>query len=306
MTDPVDIQPTPLPQEEGGDMNSTQLVNASTQTFSVMHSPSELCFLVPHDENSGSPSRVQVAAVSDVGCVRKNNEDAYVCDPLNRLYVVCDGMGGLDAGEVASSIACNTVTAIFASQADDAPIETRLAVAISAANDGVYRTGRMAHRTGMGTTMVAAALTGSKVLIGNVGDSRAYILQNGTCRQLTHDHSYINELVRAGTVKIEDLPNLDIKDFASVITRAIGTSETVVPDFFSEHLQDGDTILLTTDGLTRYLADDRIAALIDPDDLQGSCQALIDEAKSAGGIDNITCLLLRYVAQTEMAESSDL
>jgi len=304
MTDHTDFSPTPVFQEEAGDMNSVQPVDADTQTDGVMHLSPEFGVPAPHDEQNRLSPGIQVAALSDVGCVRKNNEDFFVCDPLNSLYVVCDGMGGLDAGEVASSLACDTVKAIFAGQADDTPIETRLAVAISAANEGVYRAGRTGHRARMGSTMVVAALAGNKILIGNVGDSRAYILRNRTCRQVTRDHSYINELVRVGTVKVEDIPNLDFKDFASVITRAIGTSETVVPDFFSEDLQDGDTVLLTTDGLTRYLADDRIAALVDPDDLQGSCQRLVDEAKSAGGIDNITCLLIRYVAPIGMQSRS--
>ena len=139
-------------------------------------------------------------------------------------------------------------------------------------------------------------LHGSKLLIGNVGDSRCYLFQNGACMQVTLDHSYVNELVRAGTIKIEDIPNLDLDQFASVITRAIGAAREVEPDFFFIDLHPGDAVLLASDGLTRYVEGNSIAELVDPSNLQGSCQKLIDKAKAAGGADNITCILLRYDA----------
>jgi hypothetical protein len=152
----------------------------------------------------------------------------------------------------------------------------------------------------MGTTLVCAAFTGSKLLIGNVGDSRCYLFQKGACMQVTLDHSYVNELVRAGTIKIEDIPNLDLDQFASVITRAIGAAREVEPDFFFIDLHPGDAVLLASDGLTRYVEGNSIAELVDPSDLQGSCQRLIDKAKAAGGADNITCILLRYDAPAEV------
>ncbi|HEY5329677.1 MAG TPA: protein phosphatase 2C domain-containing protein [Acidobacteriaceae bacterium] len=241
-------------------------------------------------------SNIQVAALSDVGCVRTNNEDNFGYDPVADLYVVCDGMGGMAAGEVASAIACGTVIDTFAAQPLETPIEVRLSLAIRAANDAVCHSGQLAEHKGMGTTLVCAAVHGAKVLIGNVGDSRCYLFQNGACMQVTIDHSYVNELVRAGTIKIEDIPNLDLDQFASVITRAIGASHDVEPDFFVIDLHPGDAILLASDGLTRYVEGASIAELVDPADLQGSCQKLIDQAKAAGGADNITCILLRYDA----------
>jgi len=241
-------------------------------------------------------SNIQVAALSDVGCVRTNNEDNFGYDPVADLYVVCDGMGGMAAGEVASAIACGTVITTFASQPTDTPIQLRLSLAIRAANDAVVHSGQRAEHKGMGTTLVCAAVEGSKILIGNVGDSRCYLFQNGACMQVTIDHSYVNELVRAGTIKIEDIPNLDLDQFASVITRAIGASHDVEPDFFSIDLHHGDAVLLASDGLTRYVEGNSIAELVNPNDLQGSCQKLIDKAKAAGGADNITCILLRYDA----------
>lgn len=241
-------------------------------------------------------SQIQVAALSDVGCVRTNNEDNFGYDPDHGLYVVCDGMGGMAAGEVASSIACATVIQTFAAQPADTPLEMRLALSIRAANDAVVHSGQSAEHKGMGTTLVAAAVAGSKLLVGNVGDSRAYMLQNGACMQLTVDHSYINELIRMGSVKVEDVPHLDLKGYESVITRAIGAAHDVEPDFFFVDLKDGDTVLLSSDGLTRYIDVNLLPGLIQPSDLQGSCQRLIDAAKAGGGADNITCILLRYDA----------
>jgi serine/threonine protein phosphatase PrpC len=237
---------------------------------------------------------IHVAVRSDLGCVRTNNEDNFGYDPVNDLYVVCDGMGGMAAGEVASSIACSTVISVFSTQPTDTPVEMRLALAIRAANDAVRHSAQAAERQGMGTTLVAAALQGSKLLIGNVGDSRAYMLQDGSCMQLTVDHSYVNELIRMGSVQVEQLPHLDLKGFESVITRAIGAADNVEPDFFFVDLRDGDTILLASDGLTRYVDGAVIAGFIDPADLDGSCLRLIQAAKEAGGADNVTCLLLRY------------
>jgi serine/threonine protein phosphatase PrpC len=205
-------------------------------------------------------------------------------------------MGGMAAGEVASAIACGTVITTFAAQPAETPIQLRLALAIRAANDAVVHSGQLAEHKGMGTTLVCAAVEGSKLLVGNVGDSRCYIFQKGACMQVTLDHSYVNELVRAGTIKIEDIPNLDLDQFASVITRAIGAAREVEPDFFFIDLHAGDAVLLASDGLTRYVEGSSIAELVDPSNLEGSCQQLIDKAKAAGGADNITCILLRYDA----------
>ncbi len=243
---------------------------------------------------------IQVAALSDVGCVRTNNEDNFGYDPANDLYVVCDGMGGMAAGEVASSIACGTVIETFAAQPPDTPIEIRLSLAIRAANDAVCRSGQQPEHRGMGTTLVAAVLDGSKLLIGNVGDSRAYMIKGGACMQLTVDHSYINELIRVGTVKVEDRHNVDLQGMESVITRAIGAAKDVEPDFFAAELRNGDTILLASDGLTRYVDGAEIAELVDTTQLEVSCKRLIEAAKARGGADNVTCILLRHNSPAEI------
>jgi protein phosphatase len=151
---------------------------------------------------------------------------------------------------------------------------------------------------GMGTTLVSACMDGRKIVIGNVGDSRAYFLRNGGCAQITHDHSYIAEQVRNGVISADDAGSSPLQ---SLITRAIGTAESVEPDLFTAAVEPGDIVLLTTDGLTRYADAEAIAHLVlgNPD-LSQACQALIDTAKEQGAVDNVTCLLLRFSeAQTD-------
>lgn len=128
--------------------------------------------------------------------------------------------------------------------------------------------------------------------MGNVGDSRAYIIQNGRCTQLTVDHSYINELIRTGALSIENSHSVDLQGMESVICRAVGVAPEVQPDFYSVDLQPGTAILLVTDGLTRYLLQDEIAAMLAASPFESACANLIDVAKQRGGVDNITCLLL--------------
>jgi len=252
-------------------------------------------------------SSIHVAALTDVGRVRTNNEDTFGIDSERRLYLVCDGMGGAAAGEVASGMACSTAMESFAVQADHsqvftlADLEDRLSAAIRAANAAVYRAGRGDEHHNMGTTLVAAAIAGNTLLVGNVGDSRAYVLQQEGWQQLTSDHSYINELVRAGSIRAEDAGAPELQRFASTITRAIGAAEEVHPEFFPLELHDGDAVLLCSDGLTRYLDSPEFNMMIDPADLEGSCRRLIESAKDHGGIDNITCLLLRFTEEPAAA-----
>ena len=242
-------------------------------------------------------SSIHAAALSDVGHVRANNEDTFGMDADHGLYVVCDGMGGAAAGEVASHLACSTVIETFAEHFAHLNAEDRLALSIRAANAAVRLAGEQTGHHGMGTTLVAAAFADNHLLIGNVGDSRAYLLQHDTWQQLTSDHSYINELIDQGSIRAEDSDAPELARFGSIITRAIGAAEEVMPDFFPVELHDGDTVLLASDGLTRYLDAPDFARVIDPDDLDASCERLIESAKELGGIDNITCLLLRYIEE---------
>ena len=237
--------------------------------------------------------RIAVSALSDIGCVRTNNEDFFGYDESLGIYVVCDGMGGMAAGEVASSRAVAAIMQNYAATSTaGAPVSTRLLYAINAANLDVWQNGQVPANKGMGTTAVAAALDGDKLIFGNVGDSRAYILQDGECVQLTVDHSYVNELIRNGTLTIEDAQHADLKGMESVITRAVGVSADVQPDFFSVDLQPGTGVLLATDGLTRYLTAEEISSVLAASTFDAACANLIDLAKQRGGQDNITCILL--------------
>lgn len=253
------------------------------------------------------------AAATDIGCHRSNNEDSYGYDAEQHLYVVCDGMGGSAAGEVASGMAVRALIESFealalqaAASGVDLPIEQRLMDSIREANR-VVRSASEANPElhSMGTTLVCASLSHNRIVIGNVGDSRAYLVRNGVCTQITLDHSLLDEQVRQGLITPEMAAASHLQ---SVITRAIGTAYEVEPDLFAAELSLNDMLLLTSDGLTRYAEPEEIAQMTTPDtDLTEICQRLIDHAKARGGVDNITCMMLRVVetqpAVTETAES---
>ena len=249
--------------------------------------------------------KVEVAALSDVGSVRTNNEDSFGYDPERHVYVLCDGMGGMAAGEVASQMAVSTFLQSISATPPDTATEMTLHQAIKAANDAVHTAGLIPQHRGMGTTLVAAAIEGTKLIVGNVGDSRAFMLQNGQCMQLTVDHSYLNELIRSGTIAVEDAASVDLKGMESVITRAVGVSATIDPDFFSVDLTPGDIILLASDGLTRYIEAPEIAQLVNCMAISLSAQSLIALAKERGGADNITVILLQISAADPTATPSD-
>jgi len=253
----------------------------------------------PADTVQSTPSpapahlRIAVSALSDIGLVRNNNEDFFDYDELLGIFVVCDGMGGMASGEVASSRAVAAIMQSYAATASSgAPVRTRLLQAINAANTDVWQNGQSPENKGMGTTAVVAALEADKLILGNVGDSRAYLCQDGQCAQITVDHSYVNELIRNGTLTIENARDADLKGMESVITRAIGVVASVQPDFFSVDLKPGASVLLATDGLTRYLLKEELAAVLAASQFDSACAKLIDIAKQRGGQDNITCILL--------------
>jgi serine/threonine protein phosphatase PrpC len=244
--------------------------------------------------------KLEIAALTDVGCKRTNNEDSFGYDPESQIFVVCDGMGGQAAGEVASNTAVQTLIEYFRQQhAAPASIEERLYQAILEANKKVCALARDSEDLrGMGTTLVAACKEGRKIVIGNVGDSRAYFLRGGGCVQITQDHSFLAEQVRSGAMTPEDAGASPLQ---SLITRAVGTAESVEPDLFSAALEPEDIVLLTTDGLTRYADAQTIAKIISENPiLEDACQALIHTAKDQGAIDNVTCLLLRFIEEPDI------
>ncbi len=248
-----------------------------------------------------SGTSLNFAAATDIGCKRGNNEDSFGYDAENHIYVVCDGMGGNAAGEVASGMAVRALIETFESQIGESdngdqplPIEERLLYAIHEANRVVREAaeGNPELQT-MGTTLVCACLEGTRMVVGNVGDSRAYLVRDGNCMQITLDHALLDEQVRSGLLTPEEAAASPLQ---SVITRAVGIADTVEPDLFAVDLKVEDMLLLTTDGLTRYAKPADIAGIATNDmDLATICQGLIEHAKQGGGVDNITCMMLRVV-----------
>lgn len=252
---------------------------------------------------------LEVAGRSDVGRVRVSNEDSYGYDLSHGVFVVCDGMGGHAAGEVASKIAVDSVLSYFRDQeplaADaalaDAPLGAQmLSDAVNKANENIleYAQGH-ASASGMGTTLVAARFTEGKFTIAHVGDSRIYLLREGTLLQLTEDHSLVMEQVRRGIMTMEEAR---VSTSQHIITRALGTEDTSPPDLAEFPAEPGDILMLTTDGVLRHLEDPQIHEVLrDSPTLQAACDQLIDLALDAGGEDNATCVLLRV-----KREDSDL
>lgn len=251
---------------------------------------------------------------SDCGRVRAENQDACAAAPDLGVYVVCDGMGGAAAGELASNLALEAFlhsigqSALTADEAGRDPSpnpavlgadhpQTRLERGVRAANLAVFqRSQRQRALRGMGTTLVAALLerTGEcfSAWIANVGDSRCYLLRDGRLTQITVDHSVVEEQIRAGFITRKQA---EFSPVRNVITRAVGTQTTVPADVFQQSLRPGDTLLLASDGLTRELSDDAIAQTLarQTGDLDSACEALVAAANANGGRDNITVLLLR-------------
>ena len=222
------------------------------------------------------------AATTDPGRRRRHNEDAYVCEPP--LFAVADGIGGAQAGEVASGLAA-------AALRDDAGAgggRERVEALVQEANRRVYvRQTHDAAVSGMGTTMTAALVEDGKVWIGHVGDSRAYLVRDGALEQLTDDHSLVAELVRSGKLSPEEA---DSHPQRSVVTRALGTDPTVDVDTFSVEAKAGDLFLLCSDGLTTMVSDAKILGEIERKrgDLRSAAKGLVRTANRGGGEDNIT------------------
>lgn len=229
---------------------------------------------------------------TDVGCVREHNEDSLVVAPP--LYVVCDGMGGHAAGEVASEIAVDVVAQRAPRTADAAALgqaveEANLAI-IKAAREGV-------GRAGMGCTCTAAILDKERLVIAQVGDSRAYLLHQGRMQQLTRDHSLVTDLIEAGQITPAEAR---VHPQRSVITRALGSDPRTEPDLFELNVETGDRLLLCSDGLCTMLEDDRIEDILNSAaDPQRCAAQLVNEANSLGGYDNTTVIVVDVTGLAE-------
>ena len=258
--------------------------------------------------------RYAAAAVSDVGSKRASNEDAFGLSAEYGVYVVCDGMGGAAAGEIASSMAVDEVLRRLSARAETgaAPLEDVIDDAIRAANEAIHsRALNDLQLSGMGTTLVGLVTEGRRVLVFNVGDSRCYLMstlgpepgspeQSGEepstpgqrkLAQISLDHSLVEEQVRMGRMTHEEALH---SNYRNVITRALGTQPVVEPDIFELEAAPGDIFLLCSDGLTGEVSDEQIESMLAADlPLEEHCVRLVDAANQAGGHDNITCLLVR-------------
>ena len=233
-------------------------------------------------------------SLTDTGRVRSMNEDyAFVSErPIGRLpnlFVVADGMGGHNAGERASSYAVEVLLQSIRKNKEKNPVKV-MRRAIESANDMVYQESISSDRSrGMGTTMVAAVICKDRLYVANVGDSRLYII-NSQIRQITKDHSLVEEMVRLGKLTKEEGRNHPDKN---IITRAVGAEETVQIDCFEERIGIRDIVLLCSDGLTNMVSDEQIQQIIKTEkNLQKAAELLVETANRNGGRDNITVLLI--------------
>jgi protein phosphatase len=223
------------------------------------------------------------SGATDTGRKRRRNEDAYVVAPP--LFAVADGMGGAQAGEIASKLAA---TVLEDTDSGSLSGPERVASLIQEANRRVHeRSSTDPSTSGMGTTMTVALVETDGVVIGHVGDSRAYLVRDGGIEQITEDHSLVNELVKTGRLSSDEA---DTHPQRSVITRAVGTDPDVDVDSFIVDARAGDVFLLCSDGLTDMVTDDEILAAVkeDRDDLKRVTKALVSAANRGGGEDNIT------------------
>lgn len=227
---------------------------------------------------------------TDVGCVRERNEDSLAVSPP--LFAVADGMGGHAAGDVASELAVKVLMKNAPTTAD----VDMLGEAVIKANHAVINEALRAELAGMGTTMTACVIEGTHLAIAHVGDSRAYLLHHGKLQQLTRDHSLVADMVEAGRLTEEEArvhPN------RSIITRAIGSDPNMQPDLYEITASPGDRLLLCSDGLYSMVENNRIqsqlARIRDP---QRCASALVNDAISAGGLDNVTVVVVDIVGDT--------
>ena len=239
----------------------------------------------------------QLGFKSNTGVVREKNEDACFVIPSHDVYVVADGVGGNNAGEIASRTAVQGV----AEYVTEVPIEgcetdeeicSYFLDCIAEINQQVYRLGHE-HREnrGMATTLVLAYLRNDKAYIMNVGDSRAYLLRNNEMEQLTEDHTYVNELVRSGVITKEEA---ETHSQRNVITRAIGAAPFVKTDFYRVPIQSDDILMLCSDGLYGEVEEQQLVEILKKDEsMSQMCNLLVDAAIAGGGRDNITVICLK-------------
>ncbi|MGB7604041.1 MAG: Stp1/IreP family PP2C-type Ser/Thr phosphatase [Lutisporaceae bacterium] len=252
------------------------------------------------------------AGKSDIGLVRKVNEDDFICLRLNDLLemknttadlylcIVADGMGGRNAGEVASSMAVHEIvefikeqymSVLIENETDESKIFELIKDAIVYSNDKIYKKSLLTSEcVGMGTTLSMILVKDNSLYYGHVGDSRIYIIRENEIARITEDHSLVAELVKQGSIKPEEANSHPQKN---IITRAVGTEYGIEVDIGKQDIIEGDYILLCTDGLSNLISDKEMLNLVfEASDVDQACEKLINKAKENGGFDNITVVVI--------------
>jgi PPM family protein phosphatase len=239
----------------------------------------------------------EYVSMTDPGLVRDNNEDSVALDPVNQIAVLADGMGGYNAGEVASAMATTFIKTELGrwlseggADANARELRRAMEICIDNANRSIFNAANSNPLyAGMGTTLVMGVFQGSRTLIGHVGDSRCYRLRGGNLVQLTRDHSLLQEQIDAGLISLEQAQFATHKN---LVTRALGVEDTVLLEVSEYRVEDDDLYLLCSDGLTDMMSDERMAAiLVTAGTLEEKCRALVDAANDSGGRDNISVIL---------------
>lgn len=250
---------------------------------------------------------LKAVGLTDVGRRRKLNEDNFLVDLETQLFGVCDGMGGHNAGEVASKMAIETVGSFISRSHREKEITwpygldvnlsfdgNRIKTAIKLANKKVFKAAdNRDEYTGMGTTVVVAVVTDNVMTIGSAGDSRCYLLRNGQLSQLTKDDSWVSAAWAEGILSADEIERHPLRN---VITKAIGAKESLETDIVEHRFENGDLALLCSDGLHGMINDQKILEVLSPapDSLEEAAAQLIEAANEAGGKDNVSVVLVRY------------
>ena len=250
-------------------------------------------------------NRLDVAGETDPGCVRPNNEDNFVVDEDLGLFVVADGMGGHNSGEVASDLAARTIREMaqkmlggeqqLVPEGGDPQASVRarqLEFFVKHANTMIYEKGRaMSKDNGMGTTVVAVLCDGQSATVAHVGDSRAYLYRNGQLQALTEDHSLVGDQVKRGLISAAEAVKSNLQN---ILTRALGADREVQVDVADHPLLPGDVLLLASDGLMKMVDDPQVAKTIaEQPTARGIVDSLIQQSRAAGGVDNVTVIAVR-------------
>ncbi len=251
--------------------------------------------------------RIEVSGQSHVGMKRNHNEDNYLVLPEERLFVVADGMGGHSSGEVASKIAIDEMGEFFRMTSQDQDItwpykmdkarnydENRLAIGVKLANMRIFEKASADSKfKGMGTTIVGVYFArDNEVVVAHVGDSRVYFYREGSLKQVTEDHSLLNDYLKAKKLTPEEIEAFPHKN---VIVRALGMKDNVIVDVNRVEPREGDIFLLCSDGLSGMVTDAQMQTVLqNQPDIEKACAQLIDAANANGGNDNVTCILARF------------